>query len=183
LRLLREHPEWRDDVRREVLGDELLMLPDLVRQNSEDIRDLTAAVALLTDGVSQLTTDVGGLKGDSLELWYRFHPGVLSLPLQLRKPSVADVESLELVEEAYDAGTLTAEQLDSLHDADLVGAARRGTGDQAGDAVLVSRCRTRSTPAISTVASDRAAILSSVGLPGVPRGGGPEHQPDPPGGG
>ena len=32
LQVLREHPEWRADVRAEVLGEELISLPDLVRQ-------------------------------------------------------------------------------------------------------------------------------------------------------
>ncbi len=41
LKLLREHPEWHADVRREVLGEELQAV---VRQNSVDIRELQAVV-------------------------------------------------------------------------------------------------------------------------------------------
>lgn len=54
LKLLREHPEWRGDVRREVLGDELLSLPDLVRQNSEDIRDLHGVVRQNSEDIREL---------------------------------------------------------------------------------------------------------------------------------
>ena len=37
LRVLRENPEWKEEVRRELLGEEILSLPALVRQNSEAI--------------------------------------------------------------------------------------------------------------------------------------------------
>lgn len=56
LRVLRENPEWREAVRREVLGDELLTLPDLVRSNSVAIDELRATTADLRASIEDLRT-------------------------------------------------------------------------------------------------------------------------------
>ena len=57
LQVLRQHPEWRAAVRQEVLGDELLSLPDLVRQNSIDIAANSAAIRELREIVEQHSAD------------------------------------------------------------------------------------------------------------------------------
>lgn len=44
IRLLREHPEWKARVRLEVLGEELISLPELVRQNGVATRELQEIV-------------------------------------------------------------------------------------------------------------------------------------------
>ncbi len=68
-RLLGEHPEWRGELRRLLLSDELLTLPDLVRESSENVAALIdahheseerltrleASVAALTEKVAALT--------------------------------------------------------------------------------------------------------------------------------
>lgn len=54
LALLRQHPQWRAAVRQEVLGEELLALPDLVRQNSVDIQKLTERMDQLAGRMDQL---------------------------------------------------------------------------------------------------------------------------------
>ena len=99
VQLLSEHPEWRSELRQLLLSDELLTLPEVVRElaeaqqraeerlaNVEDrlsrieiaIQHLTEQVAGLTRGVRELTENqqridsrVGGLKGESLEWSYR----------------------------------------------------------------------------------------------------------------
>lgn len=63
VRVLRSHPEWREAVRQEVLGRELLSLPDLVRQNGEDIRALSAEVRALAALVAQNTSNIEALQG------------------------------------------------------------------------------------------------------------------------
>jgi len=69
LAILREHPEWKAEVRREVLSEELLTLPELVRQNGEDIRALREVVAqnsadieALKEVVAQNSVDIQALK-------------------------------------------------------------------------------------------------------------------------
>ncbi|MBI2322746.1 MAG: hypothetical protein HYU88_11840 [Chloroflexi bacterium] len=43
VRLLAEHPEWRADLRRLVLSEELLGLPDLMHDLAHEVRELAAA--------------------------------------------------------------------------------------------------------------------------------------------
>jgi hypothetical protein len=64
LALLREHPEWRDAVRREVLTDELLGLPTVVARVAEGQERLSNAVDRLTDDVGQLSATVRRLTED-----------------------------------------------------------------------------------------------------------------------
>ncbi|MEX0782985.1 MAG: hypothetical protein WD557_10070 [Dehalococcoidia bacterium] len=175
LKLLREHPEWREEVRREVLTDELLSLPDLVRQNSEDIRALTRSVAALTASMESLSqrvrvleVDMAEVKWDGLEVWYRLHAEVLAPVRQLRKVSVPAISSLRLLDEAYDSGTLTADQLDSLYAADLLVSGREGRGDEARDAILVVEISNTIDQSDLDRAVERAGILSSVGYLAYP---------------
>ena len=65
LALLRTHPEWREAVRREVLTDELLGLPEAVRrlvdaqgQLAVEIRDLNRR---LTEAQEQLAAEIRDL--------------------------------------------------------------------------------------------------------------------------
>lgn len=106
LSLLREHPEWRADVRKEILGDELLALPDLVkdlatqlsglREELSDLRvelhELVAEIHLiattaarLTDEMAENRSEHSAFRGISLELWYRNHPEVLTVQRSLRR--------------------------------------------------------------------------------------------------
>ena len=78
-RLLREHPEWREELRRLVLSEELLALPEIVRElalaqrrteegvgalaaaqqrTEERVNTLTEQVRLLTEGQERLTEQV-----------------------------------------------------------------------------------------------------------------------------
>lgn len=68
LTLLREHPEWRAEVRREILGEELLTLPDLIRQNGEDIRELGAIVRQNGEDIRELQAIVRQNSEDIREL-------------------------------------------------------------------------------------------------------------------
>jgi len=47
LALLRDHPEWRDQLRRELLADDFLALPGLVRQLAETQERTDARIAEL----------------------------------------------------------------------------------------------------------------------------------------
>ncbi len=89
LHILRTMPEWKEELRRELLGEELLSLPALVRelvktveemnkrlyrveQDVEvlkaDVAQLKTDVAQLKTDVAQLKTDVAGLKADNVGL-------------------------------------------------------------------------------------------------------------------
>jgi len=68
VRLLEAHPEWRAELRRLVLSEELLRLPELVRELVEaqartqhQLEELTARVDGLADRVDRLATQVEAL--------------------------------------------------------------------------------------------------------------------------
>ncbi|MGH8058635.1 MAG: hypothetical protein ACREOH_15570 [Candidatus Entotheonellia bacterium] len=94
VRLLREHPEWREDLRMLLLTQELLELPAVVRELAEAVKGVADRVdrleasqqqmAATLQGVlevqrqlaarmGRLEDDVGDLKGSMLEQHYRTH--------------------------------------------------------------------------------------------------------------
>ena len=68
VRLLAEHPEWRSELRRLVLSDEVLTLPDTIRELAEAqrrteqrVEELTQRLNTLTQRVDELTQRVDAL--------------------------------------------------------------------------------------------------------------------------
>ncbi len=68
IRILRENPAWKDEVRREILGEELISLPALVRANTEAIRDLGRIVAQNSADIQELGRIVAQNSADILDL-------------------------------------------------------------------------------------------------------------------
>lgn len=71
IQLVEQHPEWRAELRRHVLSDELLELPSVVRQLADDLVQLTARVDQLTArledlaaAIDQLTAQVSALASE-----------------------------------------------------------------------------------------------------------------------
>ena len=56
--LLREHPDWKAELRREILDEQFLQLPALVRDNSSDIRELKLVVAQNSADIRQNSADI-----------------------------------------------------------------------------------------------------------------------------
>jgi outer membrane murein-binding lipoprotein Lpp len=61
IRLLGEHPEWRTELRRHVLSDELLELPAIVQRVEVQLGTLTEQVGTLAVRMDQLTERVDAL--------------------------------------------------------------------------------------------------------------------------
>jgi outer membrane murein-binding lipoprotein Lpp len=75
LALLRQHPEWREAVRREVLTEELLGLPAVVRRLAEsqeqfsvDMRQLASEVDRLSAETRRLASEVDRLSAETRQL-------------------------------------------------------------------------------------------------------------------
>ncbi|GIV84789.1 MAG: hypothetical protein KatS3mg052_1796 [Candidatus Roseilinea sp.] len=75
LEILRTRPEWKEELRRELLGEELLSLPSLVRELTKAIEEMNKRlyrvqqdVEVLKADVAELKTDVTVLKTDVAEL-------------------------------------------------------------------------------------------------------------------
>ena len=68
IRILREQPEIREAVRREILTEELLNLPRQVAEMAAILRDVVATLERHTEAISELRRDVAGLKTDMAEV-------------------------------------------------------------------------------------------------------------------
>ena len=75
VRLLEERPEWRAELRRLVLTDELLGLPALVRELVDAQRRTEGALGELAAAQRETAGHVSELRGDFLERRYRDHAG------------------------------------------------------------------------------------------------------------
>ena len=62
MRLLAEHPEWKTELRRLLLSEESLALPEIVRELAEVQRRTEERLEVLADGQQRLIDTVGGLK-------------------------------------------------------------------------------------------------------------------------
>jgi len=62
VRLLAEHPEWKTELRRLLLSEESLALPEIVRELAEVQRRTEERLEVLADGQQRLIDTVGGLK-------------------------------------------------------------------------------------------------------------------------
>ncbi|MCC6388061.1 MAG: hypothetical protein IT302_11845 [Dehalococcoidia bacterium] len=195
LKLLREHPEWRAEVRREVLGDELLALPDLVRENSEAIRDLQAivrqnsvdirdlrevvqehgrtlerildAISRLEASVQQLVTLTGQHTGDINEMkWARLATGRFGK--RLRRLKVRTASDLELFEAADDAGIISEVEALAVRRLDLIVEGVEGRGADARPAMLAVEISASVEAGDVERAAMRAAVLRQVGYNAYP---------------
>ena len=152
LEIIRTMPEWKEALRRELLGEEILSLPALIRdllkvieemnkrlyrveQDVEvlkaDVGVLKADVEVLKADVGVLKTDVATLKGDSLERKYRERPFVYFRRI-LRKPKLlSDSELDDLLSQAQADGVLNDAEVEEISRLDAVVRGRRISDDRA----------------------------------------------------
>ena len=120
VRLLEGHPEWRAELRRLILSDELLALPQQMARLTEQVSRLTEQIAALTEIAQHQTADLARLKGDGLEVRYTLR-GVPSLTRVVRRPRPLSQEELDaLIEEAETQGLVSAAESEEITLADLV---------------------------------------------------------------
>ncbi len=180
LRLLDQHPDWRTELRRHVLTEELLSLPAIVRELAEAQRrteqrvgDLASTVGALVAQVGTLAERVGGLadrvgtlEGNMLELRYARrapgHFGRLALRLREVEPAVL----AELLDDAVQESRLTDAERDGVMLADIVLRGRRRE-DRSEVYLLVE---VSSGVGLDDVqhALDRASVLAKLGRPVLP---------------
>ena len=146
LEILRTMPEWKEALRRELLGEELLALPGLVRELIRTIEAMDKRlyrveqvteqmngrlyrveqdVEVLKTDVAGLKTDVAALKGDALERKYRERTFVYFRRI-LRKPKVlTDSELDNLLSQAQAEGALSEAEVEEISRLDAVVRGRR----------------------------------------------------------
>ena len=166
IRLVEAHPEWRAELRRLVLTDELLALPEQVGVLTEQMTGLTVQVTALARSVQTLTDDVGALKGRNLEADYRTK-GPAYFGRLIRRPHVLTSDELvTLLEDAREHGVFSDAEVQELYDAALVVRGRRAMD---GTAVyLVVEVSWSVGPYDVERAARRAALLAHIGVAVMP---------------
>jgi hypothetical protein len=184
IRLLEERPEWRAELRRLLLSDELVSLPEQIaalRLETErrfqelitQVGELTRAHGRLEERMTELaishrrlTDDVGEFKGDNLERCYRERAGAYFGRL-IRRAHVLSMEELsDLLEEAIARGVLSEAEAEEVTWADLVVRGRRREDDV--EVFLVVEISWGVGPQNVERAAHRAALLARAGLSTLP---------------
>lgn len=187
VRLLGQHPEWQAELRRQLLTDELLELPALVRQLAEaQVRTeqrldaLTARVDTLVEvqvrienqlgtlvrQVSSLGDRLGTLDGDVLEWRYERYAHAYFSRLARRVRVVDKGRLANLLDDAADEGRLTDAERDEVILADLVLVGQR-VPDRVETYYLVE-ISVGVGPDDVRRSIDRSSILAKLGRPTVP---------------
>jgi SepF-like predicted cell division protein (DUF552 family) len=114
IRALRDHPEWLEELRRIILTEELLRLPQrFERFLQEEFRPLKA-------DVEKLKNDVAELKGSDFERQVRERAPSYFGRL-IRKCRVVSSEKLaDILEEAVEKGVIRDEEMEDALNVDLV---------------------------------------------------------------
>ena len=187
IRIVEERPEWRADLRRLVLTDELLSLPEQVakltgqvaglaeaqRRTEVQVAELTGQVAKLTGQVTGLTLivqtmagDVGDLKGESLEHRYRDRAPAYLARLVRRARVLSTAELVSLLEDAVERGEISEAEAAEVGWADLVVRGRRR--EDGTEVYVVVEVSWGVGPHDVERAVHRAALLAQLGTPALP---------------
>ena len=125
--ILEQHPEWRTELRRLVLTEELLSLPQILRDLAEAqqrteqrVEELAEAQRRTEQRIGRLQDDVGDLKGIVLE--ERYHRRAPSYFARLVRQSqvISGNELTALLAEAVARGAVSEEGADEIGWADVV---------------------------------------------------------------
>lgn len=140
VRLLEQRPEWRAALRRLVLSDELLALPEQLaafraetERNFAELRseterrfaELAAEITELTRKMATLSDHIAELKGSDLETQYRIKAHAYFGRLLRRIHVLSPDELVALVESAVEAGALSDDEAHEIFLADAVVRGRR----------------------------------------------------------
>jgi hypothetical protein len=184
VRILEERPEWRNELRRLILTDQLLALPEQLAElrtyTEQRFQDLAAAqqrtqeqlatvstqLADLIQVVRTLTTDLGELKGRSLEGEYRTKVYAYFGRIVRRAHVLSPDELTALLEDAIESGALSEAQADDVSLADVIVHGRRRR--DGAEVFLVVEVSWGVGPQDVERAIRRAALLVHTGPPALP---------------
>jgi len=194
VQLLKRQPEWRAELRRLLLTEELLSLPQTVqalaeaqRRTEEQLATLTQRVdglaeqmATLTRRIDSLTQDVqlmvrrvdslgqdiGDLKGIGLEFRYQRLAYAYFQRLLRRIYVLSPAELSTMLEDAIDEGKLSYSDMEEIIRADLVVRGQRR--EDGAEAYLVVELSWGVGPDDVERAAQRAKLLAQLGTPTIP---------------
>ena len=184
IRLLEERPEWRTELRRLILAEELADLPrqltelrviteqrfkelaEAQARTDERIKALTEQMSVLTERMATVSDDVAELKGDMLEARYRTKGPAYFGRVVRRSQVLSSDEIMSLVETAQDNGLLSDAEALELYATDVV---VRGKSREDGTAVyLVVEVSWGVGRHDVERAVKRAELWSRLGTPAIP---------------
>ena len=180
IQILEQHPEWRAELRRLVLTEELLTLPQTVRELAEAQRRTEERVQQLAQHIDQLTqqvgrlvevqlqmgTDLERLKGSDLERRYGERGHAYFSRLVRRAHVLSGDELIALLQEGVVRGQLSEDEADEILLADVVVRGRRR--DDGAELYLVAEVSWGVGISDVQLASQRAALLARTGTPTLP---------------
>ncbi len=187
IQLLEHHPAWRAELRRWVLSEELLALPQTMhelaeaqRHTEERIGQLTVRMDELAQRVDQLAvrmeqlveiqsrmgSDLERLKGSDLERRYRERAHAYFSRLIRRTHVLSGDELSTLLEDAVTQQQLSEDEADDILLADVVVRGRRR--EDGADVHLVVEVSWGIGLSDVQRASTRATLLAKLGTPTIP---------------
>jgi hypothetical protein len=173
IQILEQHPEWRAELRRLVLTEELLTLPQIVRElveaqhrTEQRVEQLIQQVERLGEVQLRMGTDVERLKGNDLERRYRERGHAYFSRLVRRAHVLSGDELIALLDVAVAGGQLSEEEADEILQADVVVRGRRR--DDGAEVYLVAEVSWGVGISDVQRASQRATLLSRTGTPTLP---------------
>ena len=187
IQLLEQHPEWRTELRRLMLSEELMSLPQAVRDLAEAQRrteqrvtelaeaqqrtearmeQLAGRMEQLVEVPLRMGSDVESMKGSDLERRYR-ERGYAYFSRLVRRAHVLSGDELNaLLDTAVTQGQLSEDETDEILQADVVVRGRRRA--DGADVYLVEDVSWCVGPSDVQRASDRAALLARTGRTALP---------------
>lgn len=180
IQLLEQQPSWRAELRRWVLTEDILALPQIVTELAEAQRRTESSLSQLTEHMDQLTrrmdqmidgqrqmeTDLGRLKGSDLERRYRERAHAYFSRLIRRPHVLSSDELIALIEEALAQGQLSEGEADDLYQTDVI--VRGQHRDEETALYLVVEVSWGIGISDVQRASERAGLLARLGTPALP---------------
>jgi hypothetical protein len=170
VRILEERPEWRNELRRLMLSDQLLALPEQLAElrvyTEQRFQALAAQMADLIQVVQTFATDLGTLKGQSLEWEYRTKVYAYFGRIVRRAHVLSPDELTALLDDAIESGALSEAQADDVALADMIVRGRRRSDGAA--VFLLVEVSWGVGPQDVERAIRRAALLAHTGTPALP---------------
>ena len=195
--ILRDHPDWLDELRKLILTEELINLPkkfdefvkqyqnfienefkplkQTVQKQGEDIAVLKEDVAVLKQDVGVLKSDVGDLKGDSFERKVRERAPSYFGKIIRKCKLISHIELANILDDALDTGIIGDDERDDALLCDIVvtGALR---SDKERKVLIVAEVSVVvDKQDVERAASRTKVIEKCMGLPGIPVVIGKEH--------
>ena len=185
--ILEQHPEWRTELRRLVLTEELLALPKIIRDLAEAqqrteqrvaelavaqqrteqrVAELAVAQQRTEQRIGRLQDDMGDLKGIMLEERYYRRAGAYFSRLVRRSQAISSNELTVLLAEAVARGALSEEGADEIGWADVVVRGQRR--EDGTDLYLVVEVSWGVGASDVERAVRRAALLAQTGVQTLP---------------